>query len=250
MVFFGYILMSLLLLAGWPGLAAAEINYNFVDTIEDQTTNDTNGSEVDVIVETSNYKPSFYRGRAEPSSGNSVRLIAVPNIAGDSAETEYDFLWNVAGTRIRPASPSRVSVINLTAPYTDNMLVELTIIDQFGNLVAEHREYIPLTESEIVFYEDNLLRGLSQIAIGSSYTLVGSEATIRAEPYFMGSIKTDDLRSNWSINDTEVQTADDWRSITLGQLNGIDSYEVGFSVYHQQNVTEEASNEFILNLGL
>ena len=148
----------------------------------DSPTNQT--GEVNLIVEGTTYTPTFYRGRAEPSPGNPIRLVAIPFIEGAPTEAEYEFLWNVNNEISRSIIPGKYGVLSTLAPYTDNMFVEVRVLNESGVQVAKHSEYISFSEPEIILYEENPLRGRSAVAIGSDYTLVGSETTVRAEPYF------------------------------------------------------------------
>mgnify|MGYP001617897490 CR=1 FL=1 len=208
---------------------------------------------VDIIVEANTYTPYFYVGRAEPSAGNSVRLVALP-VVNENSDQKFDFDWQIDGKRVSGSTGREAgySSIVVTAPYAKNMLVSVRVDDENGSLFAEKSEYVPLPSPQIVFYEENPLRGVAQVAINKNYILVGDEVTLRAEPYFIG--KNDappSLQATWSINGEAVKNGRDWQSLALKRPEEITgSYSVSLTLGHATKLLQSAQAKFNLDFGL
>jgi hypothetical protein len=95
--------------------------------------------------------------------------------------------------------------------------VSVTVQDSTNTVIASKSMRLDATEPEIVFYEDNALRGIMKQALLPNSTILGSEITVRAEPYFMSTtIPTQDLHREWSINGRTTTTKNqNLNSITL-----------------------------------
>ncbi len=199
---------------------------------------------VDLIVEADTYVPSFYEGRREPSAGNPVRVIAL--ITG--GETS-NYSWQING-KAAMAKSETPNILTFTAPLAGRTLVGLSVTDSSGNIIKKNT-YVDLSPYEVVFYEDNPLRGQSQSAIQGSFNLIGTESSILVAPYFIG--QTDEppeLLTEWTIDRQPLET-NAWRKVTLFRPEDTTrSYRVGFKLGHQIKLTENASGFFNLNFGL
>lgn len=199
--------------------------------------------EVDIYVEADTYVPYFYKGRAEISSGNGMSLIAIP--VGLEAGEGVTYYWSINGKAV-PGSTSR---INLTTPIGSSFTVKVSVIKN-GTLWAERSEVIKVSSPVVLFYENNALRGLGAIAIGSSYQLIGDEANILAEPFFVGKTTVGNLLGTWKVNGRAVNVPD-WRNMTLERTEEtLDRYTIELELDNPKNLGESAKNSFYLDLSV
>ncbi len=201
-------------------------------------------SEVDIIVEGNTYVPYFYAGRAEPSAGNSVRLIAVMSA---SSGQPASYRWKVGSNYISTNSP--VLQTNMSQ-IEERTLVEVTALD-FNNLpIGKGREYVVASTPRLLFYEDNALRGTAQVAIQDKIILIGAETAIKAEPYFAGASTAGMLNANWSSNLVLEQAEGDWRLVYIksGEEGTGFNGEVILKVSNPKNLNEYLSATFNVSL--
>jgi len=166
-------------------------------------------SNVDIIVEANTYIPYFYGGRAEPTAGNSIRLVALTEEVGEQSLTYRWKLGNIYTVTNNPVLETKLSQIE------EVVLIEVTVINSNNIVIGKGSEFVSVSEPKILFYEDNPLRGTSRVAVQDNLILIGSETTIKAEPYFIGTESVETLNANWSGNLTMEQTEGDWRFIYL-----------------------------------
>ena len=173
------------------------------------STNVTN-NQIDIIVESDTYVPHFYQGRAEPTPGNTIRLLAIVYAPGANNQN-LSYRWTVSGSLL----PTNTAQASIRAGYGDT-LVRVQALSDDGQIVAEREEYVSVASPVIRFYEQNSLRGLSRIAIGTQHIAVGPEIAIKAEPYFIGrNDAPPNLRSGWTVGGTAVVVLEDWRVLNI-----------------------------------
>lgn len=201
----------------------------------------TNG-EVDIIVEAETYVPSFYKGRAEPTSGNLIKAIAIPTGTDTSNMT---YRWSVNGQPIQSQEQS----VTFSAPIGNNFILRVTVIKD-GMFWSDKNETISLSRPEVILYEENALRGLGTIAIGKDFSLIGEEATIRAVPFFTGAQAQSNLTGNWTVDDQTVISTD-WRKLSFVRPEEPNSrYFVELNIFNRLNLNESAKNSFYLHLDI
>lgn len=201
--------------------------------------------EVDLVVESESYVPNFYLGRAEPTTGNKLRLVAIPLNANPNA---FTYRWSIGGRKLPQNGPT----ITITAPIGDSVLVSLSVIDKNGRLWAERNEIIAIAKPEIIFYEENILRGNKSLAIGNEYLMVGNENTIYAEPFFFGTPTASSLKAEWTINSQLIEYgANSWQRLNLKRPEDTAvKYKIKLDVINKNNLGESATRTFNLNFGL
>lgn len=201
--------------------------------------------QVTIMAEGLTYKPSFYRGRAEPTTGNSVRVIAIPE---GQNPNNFTYRWSIDGRPLADTGPVAI----FTNPYSKEARVGVSVVDNSGNLFARKEETIRLSSPEVVFYEENLLRGHGAAAITNTHTLIGEEGVVRAEPYFMGlGVDPTTYKVAWEVNGNEVQYGNDWRELVIQRPEEpLSNYLVNFSAVNKNNLAERVERAFNLNFGL
>lgn len=142
-------------------------------------------SRVDIVLEADTLTPAFYQGRALPSTGSQVRAIAIPHTASGQAPEAFSYQWKLDNEVLYGGPVTGVHTANFEVGLGKNQVLRVDVLNNSGVIVAAKSIFIPRTEPELLFYEENPLRGINNIAIQSPHILVGEETSIRAEPYYM-----------------------------------------------------------------
>lgn len=228
-----------------PGIATAQIFAPLTSMLGTANDDITFPGSVDIIVEGETYKPSFYTGRAEPTVGNVVRFVAVPS--GRMLQ-DFTYQWSVNGNGLAATGP----VATFSDLFSGKLRVSVNVIDKNGALWARKEETISLSKPQVVFYEENILRGHGSRAITDNHVLIGEEGVIRAEPYFIG-LQADpaSYRTAWKINGGPADSGDDWRQLLIQRpQNPLANYRIEFSARNASNLAEMIGGRFNLNFGL
>lgn len=204
-------------------------------------------ASVDIIVEADTYVPSFYKGRALPTSGAPIRIIAIPHTRSGEAAGTYTYKWEL-GNKVLFGGPLKGrNVVETTMPqYNDETLI-VTVFDGSSNVVAKGVRSLSIADPEILFYEDNPLRGTSRRAVTDTYTLIGDEVTVKAEPYFMNTVAALDgtILYEWSVNNRRIgNPSDDPRAITLRKSGGAGSALVDLMARNTKDLLQFTRGNF------
>lgn len=201
--------------------------------------------EIDLIIEANTYVPYFYQGRREPANGSSLRATA---LMLSSNTTPASYRWQVGSQNFT----SSVPYINFVMPQIGgDLLVSVIAVDSSGRRLGSATQSIRPATPMVLFYENNELRGLSQVAISESLALIGNTVSVRAEPYFFG------VRSliagatgTWTASKVSAVVDTNWREITLlrQEVVGTRETEVTLDVRNRNNLSESTSGSFELNL--
>lgn len=201
--------------------------------------------EIDLIIEADTYVPHFYQGRREPGAGSSLRATALI-ISSNITPTSY--LWRVGSQNFS----SSVPYLDFVMPQISaDISISVTAVDAKGRRLGSASQSIRPTTPKVLFYENNELRGLSQVAIRESLPLIGNTVSVRAEPYFFGvSSLMAGAVGTWTANRVDVATDTNWREVTLLRREGesASKTEVGLDVRNRNNLSEGTSGSFELGL--
>lgn len=232
-----YILFLAIILSVLPFGTTAQVLpiTNQLLPVQNQT---TDVAKAHILVEADTYVPSFYKGRSEPTPGNQMRLVAMNPARGDT------YQWEIEGRHYTTTEP----YLSITTPDVPRILVRLQILAN-KQVIARASEYINISSPRVVFYENNALRGLSRLAIGNPYTLVGEQADIHAEPYFIGSLQNSTARwSGGGLNITETESPLGLNIKAPENTNR--TYRVDFTLQNTVRLSEKAQGTFTVNFGL
>jgi len=204
-------------------------------------------SRTNLTIEANTHTPYFYKGRPEPSTGSTIRAIAIPETGSGASPSAYTYRWEVNGNVLFGGPLSGQNVVEFAVPLGREVQITLDILDPIsGNVIASTREYVPVAEPEIYFYEQSLLVGESHNAIASDYNLLSDEVSIKAEPYFMS--KTDLNNSpklEWRMNNDVIANPNaDPFLITLRNTGGSGSANISFSARSTKSLSQYAKNSF------
>lgn len=200
----------------------------------------TTAASVDIVIEADTVVPAFYEGRQEPSVGSPMRAIAIVNDAGLDS---YTFRWELEG-RVETGDDTLV----FTAPLGSPFRIRVDVFGPTGAAVASNERYISLSEPEVVFYPNNLLRGLSATAIGEELILTGDEIEVRAEPYFVNrNLFRGPYELIWRAGGARVEgSANDPQTIVLRRQEGAGATRIEFALQNLQTFSQRIAGAFLV----
>lgn len=204
---------------------------------------------VDIVIESDTRIPNFYNGRALPTAGSNVRLIAFPSIYTPngtlSGTGDLIYTWKINNKVAK--SGRGAQVLTTQMPKIGNLPIELIVetTDGFGRHVT-YRTIEPI-EGSMLFYEDNPLYGMSRNAIPEEVTLLNEEIAIRAEPYHVAKNIFTNAQYIWTMNNEVISNGSaDPQAITLRRTEVSGSARISFSVRSLESLLQAASGSFMM----
>jgi len=210
-----------------------------------QTTTTVTPAALAIIVEADTSVPQWYQGRAMPSIGSPVIITAIPNDGSGDAPADYTYTWRFNNDVANAGATAGQFQNTFTMPLGRFATVRVTVTDSDGTLVAERSIGIPPQAPELHFYEISALRGVSPLSIGANYNLIGSEVSIKAEPFYMtNNAATAQLRE-WSVNGRTIENPNtDQTTITLQNGGGQGFFAVDFHIRNLQELLQGVEKGF------
>jgi len=205
-------------------------------------------SRVMLTVEPRTVAPSWYQGRALPSVGSQVRVVAIPQTGAGLPANAYSYTWRInESIANRGAVAGRFSE-TFTVPFGRGSIISVDVTDQTGSVVARRSVFVPSVEPKLHFYATNPLRGQQRLTLTDSTPLIGEELTIRAEPFHLGQITPDsDMMYEWEVNGQPVTNPSlDQQTITLQRGTGQGQFAVGFHVRNLNSLLQGADADFMV----
>lgn len=170
-------------------------------------------TSVDLLWESDSYIPPFYDGRALPSAGSRVRLVALTHFVrpggGEVPADQIVFTWTRDSEVLGDLSGRGKSSITVDGPTlfgTETIVVEAASVD--GSTAGQALLRIPDTEPRLTLYEDHPLFGvLYHQALGATTFVPKNEMSFIAIPYFASAASGDTgLQYEWQVNQSPVAT--------------------------------------------
>ena len=169
---------------------------------------------VDLLFEGSGYTPPLYKGRALPSPGTTLRLVAIAHVSSRSGPVAADqliYTWRQDGEVLGSISGRGRSSATVPAPSlfdTSDISVEVRTADGIAGARTSVR--IPAIDPHVTLYVNHSLYGILYYrALRDRDALPDLEATISAVPYFVAASSPRDtlLRYEWSVNGTPLSAS-------------------------------------------
>lgn len=205
-------------------------------------------TRIDVIIEADTNVPNFYEGRALPSPDAPIRIIAIPHDGSGASPAAYTYKWELNNKVFFGGAVNSRYAIETTMPTFKNALLSVTVFDDTGSVVGKKNMRLSGVEPELLFYEENALRGLTQRTIMDAYTLTGDEVTVRAEPYYVN--RESDAEANvyeWRVDGNIVNnTGDDPHNLTLRKTGGAGNASVSFREANTKDLFQYARGSFTI----
>jgi len=192
---------------------------------------------IDMLVEADTLTPSFYKGRALPSSGSTVRVTAFPFTGKTKDPHLYSYTWRIGDTVQAGGSQYGKNFITFVPDFKKNIRVSVDVFDATGARIANESISVPLVEPELYFYDINPLRGISENAMSNDFIFSGDEIHLRAEPYFINSdLLNKKPHRQWKLNNVSIENISaDPQEITLRKQGSTGRFSLEF---HIRNLTQ------------
>ncbi|MFA6253766.1 MAG: hypothetical protein WC640_00675 [Candidatus Paceibacterota bacterium] len=211
-------------------------------------------TEIDLFWETQTSKPAFYQGKALPSAGSIIKIVALPYIVNhDGQKITSDNLiynWKRNGVSMGEFSGlGKNSAIVNANQENSQVKISVEALSQADNIRATKDLIINLVKPEVVFYEKKPLEGINYgQVLSTEYPLFDEEVTVRAEPYFLPINSNLFFKYLWTLDQSPAESRpDDPLAITLRRGQDVSgSNRVNFSVQGQNSTF---SNYFIVKYG-
>ena len=169
-------------------------------------------TSMDLLWESDSFTPPFYKGRALPSAGSGVTLVAIPHFFRQGgAEVPADqvvYTWKKDGEILGSLSGRGKSSARIRGSLlfgNDVISVEATSLD--GAFSGEASARIKDVEPDLILYEDHPLFGVlyHRALIGTTF-IPETEMSFTASPYFAAITNADDsnLEYAWRVNEADV----------------------------------------------
>lgn len=187
---------------------------------------------VDMLIEADTLVPSFYKGRAIPTSGSVTRVTAIPFTGDNQPPSTYSYTWRIGDTVISGGSRQGQNSVTFTPGFQRSVEVSVDIIDRDGNLLTTKTIYVPISDPELYFYPVDPLQGMSERAIDDRFIFIGEEVRVRAEPYFVDrTLMAQNPLLEWSLNNQSVTNpSQDQQEIVLRKSGQSGQFTLEFHV--------------------
>lgn len=219
---------------------------------------DLTPSVVSLVWEANSYTPPWYKGRALPSPGVSVKIAAhswfVDKKGTRVPDSEILYTWKKNNIPLSAQSGLGRSSVLIPGPqmYGDDT-VSVSLDAKDGSFHSEASVRIPSTLPHVTLYTMNGAGGVSyNNAITDATEVHDTETTLVAEPYFMSVSSRSDanLQYDWHV-DSESATPDKRDAsqlvLILGRSNGA-AVTVQLAVTHLQSLLQTAQKSWQIML--
>jgi hypothetical protein len=161
---------------------------------------------VAILWESDSYTPPLYAGKALPSSGSRIRLLAMPNLprAGGGFYSAEDliFTWTLDGGVLKNASGRGKTTASIAAPSLfASYTVGIDVATNNGITIGRGEVRIASVEPLLRLYRAHPLRGIEYWSALTANTFVDErEATFAAIPFFAPTSNVRALTYDWEVN--------------------------------------------------
>ncbi len=201
-------------------------------------------TELDVLISSDSYTPSFYRGRALPSGGTNLVAQALARFERADgtfiADSDITYTWKrdgevLGGLSGRGKSNAVIPVMHL---FTGNVItVDAASSDNTRS--GETTVSLPTITPVLDLYEDHPLYGiLYNKALGASAFIPEPEMVFAATPYFAQATSASDANFSyaWRVNDTPISPSTvSPNEITINASNSSGEANIALEVTHATN---------------
>ena len=163
-------------------------------------------ASVDILWESDSYTPPLYAGKALPSAGSRVRLLAIPYLPR-SGGGYYDakdlvYTWRLDGGVLKNLSGRGKSSASVAAPSLfASFTISVDISTSDGRASGRGEVRLTSVEPQLRLYRAHPLLGVEYWSAASANTFVDeSEATFAAVPFFAPVSTAQNLSYEWRVN--------------------------------------------------
>ena len=210
-------------------------------------------SEIEIMWESvDGYTPPFYKGKALPVKGGSIRAVAVPNTDTiKSGSGSITYMWkNMDNTVLEASGYNKNSYVFKNSMFDDKNKITVIASSVSGNYGAENTIEIPVYEPKIIFYKKSPTEGvLYNNALDKEATMTEDEVTIVAEPYFV-SLKghENNFTYAWQINGESIATPSKKTELTVRPTSRGGYATIDVMIENLNELFQKVNNQLKLNL--
>ena len=201
------------------------------------------------------YVPPFYKGKALPSSGSEIKIVAIPEIKNGSSFVNPNnmvYNWQLDYQNQPDASGYGKDFFSYQNDYLDSSntaSVTASTLNQQNS--TDGSITVTPTAPKIEFYKnDPILGTIWDQAIPDGYKTFGNE-TLQAAPYsiFPKDLNLPLLTFNWSINDTQTPTPIYKKYLLpLQTQTGVSgTAKISLNITNPSSLTDTASRDININ---
>lgn len=206
---------------------------------------------------TDSYTPPFYKGKALPSSGSIMKIVAVPRLVTTSGNRlsadglVYTWKKNSRARDFNTQSGRGENTILYRKDFLEkNESIEVSVSSFGGSINANGRISVQDEGPEIVFYEDHPLEGIKYERSGDRFVMTDREATLVAEPYFFSSNKRgENLSFDWKVAKKKVVPGKESGFLTLRPEGGSGNSILSLEVKHLSELLQFMKKSLTINFG-
>lgn len=212
-----------------------------------------NPSDIDLMWESVDaLTPPFYKGKALPTIGGVLKVVAVPNSNTiTSGIGSIDYTWKNNNDTIEEVSGyNRNSYIFKNSLFDKTSNIEVQASSVSGNYNASKKIEISTFNPVLNFYKKSPTDGiLFNIATNNDYIMTEDQATFVAYPYYLATKGNEGFFDyKWIINDEEITTPNKKSEITIRPTSRDGYIDIGLTIENMQELFQKVTNNFIINL--
>jgi hypothetical protein len=208
--------------------------------------------DMDVLWESvDSYTPPFYKGKALPSRGSLIKVVAVPNSKTvTSGIGKIDYTWKNNDDTLEENSGYNInSYLFKNSLFETINNIEVQASSVVGNYNANKTIEIPTYNPSLVFYKKSPTGGiLFNEGIVDSYLMTEDQTTFVASPFYLATKgKEGSFDYSWYINGNLTPSLDKKSEITI-RPNSRDGYiDMELTVENISELYQKITNSFEIN---
>ncbi|MDH5442039.1 MAG: hypothetical protein OEX08_00320 [Candidatus Nomurabacteria bacterium] len=205
---------------------------------------------VDILWQANTYTPPFYKGRALPSRGATVQVVAIPIIRGIrgqlDARDNFDYQWRLGGKNDQKQSGfGKDSFIAKDATFQENMLVEVEIATQDGVVAIRRQKRFSFVDPFVVIYKKSRSGVWSNRSGKTLQTPVGQSVDLVAMPFFFRSFPSG-ITFDWSSKGSALSDQDNNDQTLSVIANNEGKIDIDVSAHVPKALFQESSADISL----
>ncbi len=211
-------------------------------------------SSVDIVWESAGYTPPFFKGKSLFAYQNSIKVTAIPHIAGSNGK-ELDpktlvYKWTKNDKVMQDQNGYGKQTVIIKEDTPRPLELEVEIETKNGSQKASAYLTLEPIDPSIIFYEENPVYGiLYNKALNENKSLNAQEINVVSAPYYFNIYnKNSPLSYVWSVNNLEKPDLSRSQTITLrskGDTSG--SSLINLEIRNLDDILQGASRSIRLN---
>lgn len=197
------------------------------------------------------YVPPFYKGKALPSRGGSIKVVSIPNTASITSNIgEMDYTWKNNGVTVENTSGyNKNSYLFKNSLFSTEDQIEVSVSSVSNNYNSTRRITVPAYNPSLIFYKKSPTDGiLYNRGITTDFSLEEDQATFVASPYNLATGNNDNLFDyTWYVNGEMVSTPKK-NEISIRPTSRDGYVEIGLTIENLQELFQKVTNVFNVNL--